>query len=123
MGCYVSWCWLADFFFFSSRRRHTRYWRDWSSDVCSSDLLDPGGIQGSKRALRESLGRQRDDRPDLLEQPGEVPLLGPHFRGAEPLHEVPHEALDEVQHVFPDARSLEDRAALRVDDFPLHVHH
>src|SRR3712207_7752502 len=31
------WCWNY-FFFFSSRRRHTRYWRDWSSDVCSSDL-------------------------------------------------------------------------------------
>src|SRR3712207_7169020 len=29
---------ISDFFFFSSRRRHTRYWRDWSSDVCSSDL-------------------------------------------------------------------------------------
>src|SRR6266498_5514620 len=28
------------FFFFSSRRRHTRCGRDWSSDVCSSDLLD-----------------------------------------------------------------------------------
>src|SRR3712207_5534533 len=28
----------ANVFFFSSRRRHTRYWRDWSSDVCSSDL-------------------------------------------------------------------------------------
>src|SRR3712207_7660648 len=28
------------FFFFSSRRRHTRYWRDWSSDVCSSDLSE-----------------------------------------------------------------------------------
>src|SRR2546429_2374956 len=27
------------FFFFSSRRRHTRCSRDWSSDVCSSDLL------------------------------------------------------------------------------------
>src|SRR2546422_6998750 len=26
------------FFFFSSRRRHTRCSRDWSSDVCSSDL-------------------------------------------------------------------------------------
>src|SRR3712207_7103387 len=26
--------------FFSSRRRHTRYWRDWSSDVCSSDLTE-----------------------------------------------------------------------------------
>src|SRR5258707_5117963 len=29
-------------FFFSSRRRHTRYWRDWSSDVCSSDLISTG---------------------------------------------------------------------------------
>src|SRR5690606_40149346 len=28
------------FFFFSSRRRHTRFSRDWSSDVCSSDLTD-----------------------------------------------------------------------------------
>src|SRR5687768_17904486 len=27
------------FFFFSSRRRHTRCSRDWSSDVCSSDLV------------------------------------------------------------------------------------
>src|SRR5690349_23436369 len=43
------------FFFFSSRRRHTRSLRDWSSDVCSSDLtpflragieirLDPGWL-------------------------------------------------------------------------------
>src|SRR3712207_9465071 len=30
------------FFFFSSRRRHTRYWHDWSSDVCSSDLPADG---------------------------------------------------------------------------------
>src|SRR5437867_4892956 len=29
-------------FFFSSRRRHTRSYGDWSSDVCSSDLLQPG---------------------------------------------------------------------------------
>src|SRR5882762_8267963 len=29
---------LRDFFFFSSRRRHTRFKCDWSSDVCSSDL-------------------------------------------------------------------------------------
>src|SRR5216684_5854014 len=35
------------FFFFSSRRRHTRCSRDWSSDVCSSDLLDePGAAAG-----------------------------------------------------------------------------
>src|SRR5690606_14723278 len=31
-------------FFFSSRRRHTRFSRDWSSDVCSSDLA-PGRIE------------------------------------------------------------------------------
>src|SRR5271170_8341336 len=30
------------FFFFSSRRRHTRSTRDWSSDVCSSDLVGAG---------------------------------------------------------------------------------
>src|SRR2546422_1226669 len=33
------------FFFFSSRRRHTRCSRDWSSDVCSSDLFSP--LKGS----------------------------------------------------------------------------
>src|SRR2546422_1858644 len=35
------------FFFFSSRRRHTRCSRDWSSDVCSSDLVvfaEPGDM-------------------------------------------------------------------------------
>src|SRR5690606_41102995 len=31
---------LSTTFFFSSRRRHTRFSRDWSSDVCSSDLPD-----------------------------------------------------------------------------------
>src|SRR5690349_25174922 len=30
--------WATSLFFFSSRRRHTRSLRDWSSDVCSSDL-------------------------------------------------------------------------------------
>src|SRR2546426_4972998 len=32
--------WLSCFFFFSSRRRHTRLQGDWSSDVCSSDLFN-----------------------------------------------------------------------------------
>src|SRR5205814_6539845 len=35
---------LLFFFFFSSRRRHTRCLSDWSSDVCSSDLLLGGSI-------------------------------------------------------------------------------
>src|SRR5207249_11119773 len=33
-------CFVGLSFFFSSRRRHTRSKRDWSSDVCSSDLED-----------------------------------------------------------------------------------
>src|SRR6266403_4989571 len=37
------------FFFFSSRRRHTRSLRDWSSDVCSSDLLSEGRGEGTGR--------------------------------------------------------------------------
>src|SRR3989449_9831622 len=37
------------FFFFSSRRRHTRCSRDWSSDVCSSDL--EGAKRGGHRLL------------------------------------------------------------------------
>src|SRR2546430_4721822 len=37
MRLVVMWCL---FFFFSSRRRHTRFDCDWSSDVCSSDLLE-----------------------------------------------------------------------------------
>src|SRR5699024_12232525 len=39
-GCLVlvCWCGVVGLFFFSSRRRHTRSKRDWSSDVCSSDL-------------------------------------------------------------------------------------
>src|SRR3712207_7796114 len=41
------------FFFFSSRRRHTRYWRDWSSDVCSSDLriLGQDTVERCRRVL------------------------------------------------------------------------
>src|SRR2546422_2048725 len=37
-------------FFFSSRRRHTRCSRDWSSDVCSSDLIRSLAIQGKANA-------------------------------------------------------------------------
>src|SRR5206468_6362868 len=44
------------FFFFSSRRRHTRSDRDWSSDVCSSDLaVRTGGLQVIRTPVREIL--------------------------------------------------------------------
>src|SRR5215203_3800021 len=44
---------IASTFFFSSRRRHTRYWRDWSSDVCSSDL-EPVNATLSRPGCRAS---------------------------------------------------------------------
>src|SRR5882757_10284088 len=54
------WCCV---FFFSSRRRHTRYWRDWSSDVCSSDLTAPS----IRTALRKTF-RFGDDRSERSEE-------------------------------------------------------
>src|SRR5256885_12732466 len=45
-------------FFFSSRRRHTRLQGDWSSDVCSSDLVEDGFDPGSF-FLRVDLAQER----------------------------------------------------------------
>src|SRR5215203_5066777 len=52
------------FFFFSSRRRHTRYWRDWSSDVCSSDLdvLRPGKALVGARTKPRNLDAVRREK-------------------------------------------------------------
>src|SRR5437016_6719183 len=50
------------FFFFSSRRRHTRLVSDWSSDVCSSDLTIPGGrIDGGGSSLPHGKRAAFDD--------------------------------------------------------------
>src|SRR3712207_7268583 len=59
------------FFFFSSRRRHTRYWRDWSSDVCSSDLYhvwwDPDLYDQIEQAAGRIIGFHIDDwKPNTL---------------------------------------------------------
>src|SRR6476620_5718320 len=47
------------FFFFSSRRRHTRYWRDWSSDVCSSDLVADAEVIALAARCLEATGVRR----------------------------------------------------------------
>src|SRR6266511_5737984 len=44
-------------FFFSSRRRHTSFSRDWSSDVCSSDLSSAASMLCSTRRRVGSLGQ------------------------------------------------------------------
>src|SRR5258707_8353525 len=55
--------------FFSSRRRHTRYWRDWSSDVCSSDLLGFGEHGLERVAALFHLGE--DEVAGTVEDAGE----------------------------------------------------
>src|SRR5207302_8694197 len=77
---------MAVFFFFSSRRRHTSFSRDWSSDVCSSDL-------------EELVSRLLDDRG--LEPVGEEARY--QFLGVRPL--VERARLD----VDPGRRSEERR--------------
>src|SRR5690606_39807793 len=84
---------LSCFFFFSSRRRHTRFSRDWSSDVCSSDLVYrlyrrtveddtgeltdvtlvasfKGGVSGgtvdSARAMMEAVAEDGSDRKSVV---------------------------------------------------------
>src|SRR5690606_39635407 len=58
-------------FFFSSRRRHTRFSRDWSSDVCSSDLCDPHRIPMVLRLAnkRNSVAGQSSERLHLRRPP------------------------------------------------------
>src|SRR5205814_6617911 len=72
------------YFFFSSRRRHTRCLSDWSSDVCSSDLV----AHAPARRVRdhahriEVLPRRAGGDHDLLPQPRRALLEQPR-RGGE----------------------------------------
>src|SRR5690625_858711 len=83
------------YFFFSSRRRHTRWPRDWSSDVCSSDLQ----VQ------------HRDEKPEKQERGSQVALEDQHRDRYEPHHEdwpqipparqlQPEESLPRQRHAF-----------------------
>src|SRR3712207_3649362 len=91
-------------FFFSSRRRHTRYWRDWSSDVCSSDLfadfrilhdglnLIEGGGCGAlvSEAPRQQLGVLHAVRLALIH---EIFLLAAHIPQFSNQHNTTHARL------------------------------
>src|SRR5260370_27872405 len=85
------------FFFFSSRRRHTRFKCDWSSDVCSSDLDRQRGGQMTLHArlgdagqpahpIREQAGGPEHAPPGLeAEPPGPRRRREPAAAGAPPL--------------------------------------
>src|SRR3712207_9237045 len=76
-------------FFFSSRRRHTRYWRDWSSDVCSSDLRrlflvverrqgERAGVEGGRPRLFGPARGGEVEGHDLVVAHGEQRALAEH---------------------------------------------
>src|SRR5690606_40171696 len=66
-------------FFFSSRRRHTRFSRDWSSDVCSSDLRR-GRAEDFVAAIRAAGGFPLDGGVGLHVLQRQKPAAGPHGR-------------------------------------------
>src|SRR3712207_7245807 len=76
---------LSCFFFFSSRRRHTRYWRDWSSDVCSSDLqaLDDAKDKGAATIDHVVMVGGMTRMPAVQEKVKELTGKEPH-RGVNP---------------------------------------
>src|SRR5207253_5782973 len=53
---------------FSSRRRHTRWPRDWSSDVCSSDLLLRLVVQAGLPIRLRDVEEQRRQRTDAVDE-------------------------------------------------------
>src|SRR5690348_17939562 len=71
---------MCYFFFFSSRRRHTRWTGDWSSDVCSSDLfrVDLSDALASARSLAPFVDSANPDASRILEKPL---MLVPHGGG------------------------------------------
>src|SRR5207253_7917059 len=65
------------FFFFSSRRRHTRWPRDWSSDVCSSDLtMLNEGHRRESRGTDVVIGYvETHGRPQTQAQVGDLEII------------------------------------------------
>src|SRR5690606_40991448 len=88
---------VSDSFFFSSRRRHTRFSRDWSSDVCSSDLDRPQGREEDGTQVDRPQGRQEDGAQEHAEdgaqERGEED--GPQDRSQEHSEEVGPKGLEE----------------------------
>src|SRR5205085_6420457 len=77
------------FFFFSSRRRHTRFDCDWSSDVCSSDLVrllsqsePPRGRMASPKSvtIRDQTRNGLPPRPEPMSRRSEERRVGKECR-------------------------------------------
>ena len=72
-------------FFFSSRRRHTRLRRDWSSDVCSSDLHEAAAF-GHKEIAELLIAAGAD--VDAKDENGYTPLFNAAYWGRKEIVEL-----------------------------------
>src|SRR5256885_12020826 len=63
---------MSLYFFFSSRRRHTRLQGDWSSDVCSSDLINAAAKGGILKVMMKSSVKQIEAESVAIEADGGV---------------------------------------------------
>src|SRR4051794_41815937 len=75
-------------FFFPSRRRHTRWTGDWSSDVCSSDLDRARWSGGHDLNCQRTVRMGREDADRLVTEPGQVSLTEAELAGLAPQHEI-----------------------------------
>src|SRR5579872_5955903 len=110
-------------FFFSSRRRHTRCGRDWSSDVCSSDLesAEDGGAGGEQFALAGAVaGGEQVGVPESAPASLADPLDEPESPEPEPLA-PPDEPLPDAEEPVDPEEALPELVACGVPlaDIPL----
>src|SRR6266508_160033 len=112
------------FFFFSSRRRHTRWPRDWSSDVCSSDLDRAGrDVLGNDRASAdEGTLTDADTRQDG--HVGAHAGVAAHMYALKALRDVraAGEGRIRQRHPRPDPRAVLENRVLRDEALGMDAH-
>src|SRR5690606_39475617 len=92
-------------FFFSSRRRHTRFSRDWSSDVCSSDLPVPSNGRIGMTDLQNWTPRPQPERKVLEGRYVRLEPLNPGKHGDELFAASSVEDRSEERRVGKEGRS------------------
>src|SRR3989449_8896764 len=122
---FISWMYVIHmnffFFFFSSRRRHTRCSRDWSSDVCSSDLekepiryffCDLSPTHTLRRLVRIAKSRWKIEQ-DYLQLKDELGL--DHYEGRNWAGWHHHVSMVMMAHAFLTLESLRAKKNFWVD--------
>src|SRR6266481_2947319 len=104
---------LSCFFFFSSRRRHTRWNCDWSSDVCSSDLIASDAVHDAQSIAPT----ERKITMEVFDGPGTPEVLGDEAR----LRQVLGNLVDNAMQHTPENAVITVRVGTDKDNAVLEV--